>query len=136
MTQFFHGWRRKAGCVTLALALAMLGAMIRSRTIADWCYIPVGQTEYEFISEDSQLKMIWWMQIEAPAFSIGSLELGKAFPTDGVEWECMGIQMGHDTRDPGLTYVFAFFPYLSLILPATLLSACLILWKPRKSANG
>jgi hypothetical protein len=35
MHTFFHGWRRKAGVVTLGLALAMTAVWIRSRIVED-----------------------------------------------------------------------------------------------------
>ena len=47
MREFFHGWRRKTGCVTLLLALAALAAwgrsqITRSRFSADTVTIPFG----------------------------------------------------------------------------------------------
>ncbi len=132
MGEFFKGWRRKMGCVLLVMALAMFGASMRSRTIADWCYIPTGAaTDIQIISEDSQLKLIWW-QTADPWLYVGSREFGNVVKCEGVEWECMGIQCGCDTSSLDLPNIFAFFPYLSLIIPATLMSAYLILWKPRK----
>ena len=35
MVEFFHGWRRKAGCVTLFMALLFCGMSVRSRWVAD-----------------------------------------------------------------------------------------------------
>lgn len=32
---FFYGWRRKAGCVSLVMALLFMGAWIRSRNILE-----------------------------------------------------------------------------------------------------
>ena len=35
MREFFHGWRRKAGIVTLVMASALMGIWIRTRVIQD-----------------------------------------------------------------------------------------------------
>ena len=36
MREFFCGWRRKAGCIALVMALALMAGWIRSYTLADW----------------------------------------------------------------------------------------------------
>lgn len=43
MREFFYGWRRKVGCVTLVMALLFVGAWIRSLNNFDVINCPLGQ---------------------------------------------------------------------------------------------
>lgn len=40
MREFFTGWRRKAGCITLVMSLALMAASSRSHVIEDLITIP------------------------------------------------------------------------------------------------
>ena len=42
MREFFHGWRRKVGCVTSLMALAFTAGWVRSCTSTDFVIIPTG----------------------------------------------------------------------------------------------
>jgi hypothetical protein len=42
MGDFFHGWRRKAGCVTLVAAMIFMSGWIRSLTRFDVINCPLG----------------------------------------------------------------------------------------------
>ena len=43
MREFFRGWRRKAGCISLVMALALMGVWIRSLSVMDLAIIAFGQ---------------------------------------------------------------------------------------------
>ena len=50
MRDFFHGWRRKTGYVTLAVALVLTCGWVRSFFVADILLITFPRTFYEFDS--------------------------------------------------------------------------------------
>jgi len=138
MHTFFHGWRRKAGVVALGLACVVATGLVRSNILKG------GQFVY---TED----IIRLVRNEQSSESIVS--------RDGVvTWVRLDRQTGRhrdDTQPHTLaTFRTAFagfpreqfitpdgagirrlvIPYWSLVLLLTLLSAYLILWKPRKRA--
>jgi hypothetical protein len=58
MYEFFQGWRRKAGVVTLVVALASIGIWLRSLVISD--YVAIGQHHSLFTTTQG----IGWQEIE------------------------------------------------------------------------
>lgn len=138
MREFFTGWRRKVGCVALLMACAIVGLWMRSCVFGDWFSFPAGgRTEYQFVYESSRLIAVQWeYSIEvssSPHFDYGSDPVGgNPFTISGVSWEWRGIQLGHDFTRPNFPMAFAVIPYFFLVMPPILLSAYLILWKPRK----
>jgi hypothetical protein len=58
MHTFFHGWRRKTGCITLVVSCALMGLWMRSQLAGDtWCW-SVGHETEVVISENGMLS--WW----------------------------------------------------------------------------
>lgn len=102
MGEFFHGWRRKAGCVALVmafgLALDMCGSYNRKHR-----RVFVG-----YVREST------WLETNG-----GMVELWR---------------FHHEPKEANgfVNTLVGAIPYWWLILPLTLLSACLILRKPRK----
>lgn len=100
MSSFFHGWRRKAGCVTLVMALIVMTAWIRSLVVTDSVLIWTDtDTAYAVSTTPHQLHL-------TRMFMVGT-KLGII--DDDIEWTVS-------------CWWFA--------IPLTLLSACLLLWKP------
>lgn len=147
MREFFHGWRRKAGCVALVMACVLTTGWIRSQREFDcfaltdnsWVHIIVqsagGRLTLFFNSLNSAPAVYWWHG-----------ELSRdAEPIDPME-DCVGCDIEWRRDWTGFTAVsysvkdgaeiirtLSFiFPYWSVVLPLTLLSAYLILWKTRK----
>ena len=158
MHTFFHGWRRKAGCVTLVLACAFCGGWVRSGLKFDFVTVSMGGTEYRIGSFDGALRLIWQAPLvreaasqTSPRFGWDSGELSSLgiFATDennvrtrtrldvwkeyDVEWrwDWGGFNGGSATHQNTRTTAYEF-RYWSVTIPLTLLSAYLILWKPRK----
>ncbi|MDB5347162.1 MAG: hypothetical protein JWP89_5539 [Schlesneria sp.] len=152
MREFFHGWRRKAGCVALVIALAMFELWMRSGLIEDrflWntnglCHLfnsesgGVSWTAYNswktttkgsFFGDtwwqskviDADMCHGWWQYKNECETHWEIQSLGFCFGSATKTWP------GNDTRAD-----YWLIPYWSLIIPLTLLSAYLILWKPRK----
>ena len=101
--EFFKGWRRKAGLVTLAMACVLAVAWMRSYVIEDRIVL-------------STTPGASGQHAPGAANMIASRQ-GKLWL---YHWMAAGLEE------------FAV-PYWSLVLPLTLLSAWLILAKPRKA---
>lgn len=142
MGDFFHGWRRKAGCVTLVMACALTSEWTRSPTTDN--EIPLSRT-VGFVSSHGSLTVVvmdrgghraewypaqsdriiyhtgrsWskkWRRTVA-VVNLGTDEYGNAERVEDIARWCR-------------------VPYWSIVVPLTLLSAYLILWKPRKRGSG
>ena len=142
MSDFFHGWRRKAGVATLVLACLFCCAWARSLTEVDG--FQVSRTD-RLISGNGG--MVWVAQTSGIRFPLLAIVwygdvMGRDRDTLGMcevslNWDCRwrdgiaGIERGqHDCEEFGMRWLR--IEYGSLVLFLTLLSAYLILWKPRK----
>jgi hypothetical protein len=104
MRDFFKGWRRKVGCVTLVMACAVATGWLRSMLTDDY----IAAFNRTFCSSN------------------GKFYLGPHFSLD---WRYFAWDSG-----PGLIpSVMAILGthYSVVIVPLILLSAYLLLWKPR-----
>ena len=124
MRDFFHGWRRKAGGVLFVMALLTFGGFVRSFLVWDRLFIRVGPIMHLVTSFDGCVS--WWSR------EIGQLEV---YSTEIVpEWKTRSAAEGREyaATEPLQSWLI---PYWFLAIPLTLLSAYLILWKPRKRAT-
>ncbi|MDB5345633.1 MAG: hypothetical protein JWP89_4010 [Schlesneria sp.] len=141
MQTFFHGWRRKMGCVTLVMALACMGAWIRSLATTDI---------FEFAKETATTDIIYsfdcsivWIKVhqEWPDVKTSFQEWDTVprtdydfFEDDRITWffRCCGIGVGKEVAGTNDWPIYFIVHYSTITLPLTVLSAYLILWKPRK----
>ena len=130
MREFFHGWRRKAGCVTLVVALLLMAGWLRSRNISDRIVIRrYGHVTEYLVSQQSGFgwsKEIYWNLI------------GAEMLTEVPYREWLGFRYGMKLLPDNLVAKVnvRIIPYWSLTIPLTLLSAYLLLWKPRPKPKG
>lgn len=147
MREFFKPWRRKAGCVTLAMACLCAGAWVRSMTIRDVCGLsPRHYWHAEFVSGHGSLR---WHRYQlpptAPPFapydspilfhSTEHLAIADYVSRleDSVDWHWQRFGMGYGSdraRLIGSAEVW-LIPYTMIVIPLTLLSAYLLLSSPR-----
>lgn len=157
MHTFFHGWRRKAGCLTLAL----MGLDLRSRLVCDTLHSSVGESADLYVVQylESYDGRIAWFhgnyekrtdhreslesskwQSNSPSISRNNgilLKDGKVLEDDKIKWSwgCCGFGFGTIPQEsdapPGSTVTWSV-TYLSAVIPLTLLSAYLILAPSRK----
>lgn len=147
MKEFFHSWRRKAGCATLAVAVAVTGMWIRSRAIVDELQLNYYLTSNLLLSEQGQL--YWIRRYPHPSFyhcRVASERITDdrgdivAIPPTGEIWRCgwAGFIFGAsaDGNFAGLRIEMTYWvvPYWSLAVPWTLLAAYLLLWRSRRSS--
>ena len=126
MSTFFCGWRRKVGCVLVVVALALIVTFARSYAVYHMAAYALGGRQ--FMVQSGQGYVIWsgW----------------SPHDDDPVMWTCDSFNTSHN-QDRGLIVrqlaisgspnsVSWPISYWWLIAPVTLLSAYLLLWKPRK----
>jgi hypothetical protein len=158
MRDFFKGWRRKAGCVALVMACVLAGAWTRSRLTVDRLRHFTEASGYELISSGGR---IWWETFEVTEGPGGNptevvfrtetdpIGASKYSPYDGFApfndlkintrvifagFDIGNYQWGSASSSQPTTYYRCKawgVPYWFFAIPLTLLSAYLILWKPR-----
>lgn len=147
MHEFFRGWRRKAGLVTLVLACAFLGLWFRSFSTTDDCIsFP---HNYSLYSHDGSISWnVHDISLGDSAVDFGVVaegseqQIGRGFelfhPKVYNRWECCGLVYS-DTSFAGSGRVRQYWiSAWYFISPLTVLSAWLLLSKRRqpKSTNA
>jgi len=127
MWEFFHSWRRKAGCVALVMALVLLVGWIRSFSITEIIVI----TPIAAVSKRSGLE-IGYTGWKHPFWGIGPIEFGNGDEDSPFRlW-------GRRSTSTGPGYIVQYSPLASVsyshyVMPLTLLSAYLLLWPGKRS---
>lgn len=145
MKEFFRGWRRKGGVLTLLMACVLTGGWMRSLSTRDLFNFPIDHTRLLMLVSNGR-NVEWDLyenQAGIPACDFHySLEpRDDSFHVEGVEarwqWSVLGFQAGvYDYRGngrggslTGITSHMCKLPYWSIILPLNLISAWLLLSK-------
>jgi hypothetical protein len=147
MREFFKGWRRKAGCGLLVMAVLVCSVWLRSLIETDVMevrkskYLISGNGGVHWTIQTSGIRSrlfayTWYGDLMGPfAGEQGEQNPGFQLP---FSWKChwrmrfAGVESGyHEANDIGFRWWRV--SYWSIVLPFTLLSAYLILWKPRKA---
>lgn len=123
MREFLRGWQRKAGCLTLLMALAVTGLWMRSWTTSDYFRFQIGDRQHRLSS---------------------TKDYGLAWESWNVAnpWneEVVIDRMGDDSivRYRKITHevpIAKESPHLLVVVILLMISACLIFWKPRKQSG-
>jgi hypothetical protein len=127
MYTFFHGWRRKAGVVSLVMACVLMVGWGRSQIRYDVIGFQVGDRQQIIQITDGHV--YWW--------GISTLSKAQFVWQSGAPQSAL-IDEGRSgfSDDEGWAWRFREWKasYLAGAIPLTLLSTYLILWKPRKRA--
>lgn len=121
MREFLHGWRRKVGGVTLIMATALAVLWFRTAVVADFFqlgHVAFGSARGGIYLVYHHPAEIWdWATVPESelCLSFGSMSLAEIL-----------------LDELSLETPFGYVLYWWLILPLTLLSAYLIIWKPRQ----
>jgi len=124
MREFFRGWKRKAGGVTLVMACAIFVVWMRSIMITDSLWIQTGK---QFHQVHSCRGFFMWETRDSTA-----APKWKWYSYPSQSWEDVGslTTIVRVDRSGGTKLaVIAYWPF-TVILSA--LSAWLLLWPPRK----
>lgn len=142
MREFIHGWRRKVGVATLAMACVFAAGWVRSFVVSDqFCRCTHGISHIHVYSvngqiwgsrlleEDGQLNCQWHYSGKSGnviicnpddftwRWKIGEFEFGE-YPNIGIGRTTYGI-----------------VPYWSIVIPLTLVSAWLLLVNPKQKLS-
>ena len=151
MGDFFHSWRRKAGCVPLVLAVLFTGAWLRSLRTHDrfdfYCgphtTIRIssagGAIGWERGTEDGTHELVsfrGWQSyfMSDQLYGVSELRTGQSGFDWKWRWDFLGFFFGEGVQIVRCTDDFteyeqwdlSFFPYWCLVLPLTLISAWLV----------
>ena len=143
MWSFFHGWRRKTGCVTLVMACALAAMWVRSLSTIDVLALPASLLNYTFVSGQGSFaatgNFVFNLRQdsrEENGRTIVRVEIRQIVKQPNRKefhwWKFNGSEFRLFRSSSESNGVIPMVPYWSLVLPLTLISAYLILWKPRK----
>jgi hypothetical protein len=152
MKEFFHGWRRKTGLVTLVLACLFASLWVRSvswldnipvrigtghvldfRTFAGGIYV-CHVSDRTGDAVDSYFLTGHWINWRTAA---NTEEIGVEDPLfmTLMEKSRLGFSFHCGSEEPASFSIF-ILPHYFLTISLTLISAYLILWKPRKPKSS
>jgi hypothetical protein len=126
MDTFFYGWPRKAGFVLLVMACVVVGFWYRSHYENDALLLALGNRQHEIQSGYDGLAWISWDILQ------GNEDGHTGWNSSQFHEPIMIIEQ----RDVDCRFEKVAIPFWPVVLTLTLLSACLILWKPRKPDRG
>jgi len=139
MGDFFKGWRRKIGCVTLVMSLVFMMGWIRSHGLRDSVFFPTGKiTESCVFSGEG---FVGWANVlvNNPAYQPkvhwafgGPPNVSHTLnqPSVRIKWNWCGV-FAYDFYTIG--EASWILPYWFIVCPLTVLSAFLLLPKRKKS---
>lgn len=135
MFEFFRGWRRKAGVVTLTVACVLAVGMVRSLSKVECILFPIGNCFAGFVSIDARLGLGFEAakpgnhQTNYPVWQTRDCIALEQLIDEGEpewHWQYLGC---HAVSEDDNSILLMFVPYWSIIVPVTLLSAYLLLRK-------
>ena len=151
MREFFRGWRRKLGVVTLVIACGFAIGWARSLHVIDVIIFPTGSQTAIAVStagysiacrvgfdEEGQQGFDVY-QLSFSAYKPDQGYYGPIHPgfEDPVDWrfQWCGFGFGETPQQYRhfLRQSFLIIPLYSIVLPLTALSACFLLISPRQS---
>ena len=144
MGEFFKGWRRKVGVVTLMLTCVSAAGWVRSFIVADFIQF----ADYQLIFLSGATNVVISIGFANRIFSMDSLSVKKTGILDAYYfdeprriWRFRFAGFGVATHKPGgivspnqqkmPSSWYYRIPHWSIVMPLTLLSAWLLLSKPR-----
>lgn len=126
MGDFFHGWRRKTGCVALVMACLFAGMRMRSYLVYDRGWFPLGARQHALISMRGGISWCAWNS-NSKTVNWSSNEFNRWGGSGTIYWYDQIVRPPY----PDFPALGEWtFDYWWLVLPLTILSAYLILWKP------
>jgi len=152
MRKFFRSWKRKLGVVTLLIACVFAGGWARSFDRRETIAFRFGEdNRIEFGSNQSQFTLALNLCADGKHYgdkfysSSASRKVDAEIDARHIKWqrsfgEFMFRRLTYLEADPSLRWypsggsdiISWTFPYWSIVIPLTLLSAWLLLSKPRQ----
>ena len=156
MFDYFRGWKRKAGLVTLVMACAFAAGWVRSAFKSDTFCVPCGFNYYIQVTSSRRHLILATMTAadrEGKSPRLVPFWMPQSYDPDSWIVFQNVLENGAETSVFGSNEVFSVvrhefgfnnwvvlyrmigFPYWSIVIPLTLLSAWLLLGKPRDKAS-
>ncbi len=123
MREFFRGWRRQVGVLTLLLELVVITAWCRAQNTSDWMVMCSNDRMYRLESASSDIALI--RDFDPPPVDGFPVWFGPSLVT-------MDVLDGIDEMFPQSTLLVSV-PHWSVVIPLTFISLWLLLKKPRNS---
>jgi hypothetical protein len=146
MWEFFRGWRRKAGCVTLVMACAIAAIWVKSFTSKGTLELPkkVSGLHALFVeSSHGTLSYVRRTREKHELFTNPWPEIDRFlfdFDPDTVKWDWKHLDFGKGKRRFLMSFGRGFvitaeetlwiIPYWSIVLPLTAISAWMLNTRP------
>ena len=140
MRNFFNGWRRKIGMVTLILACLFAAGWVRSGIICDRIFFRFCQS-LQYV--ESRRGRIGW---EGFSLDMGHVkwETSNSIEEEVVEyheasrysvwrWRCLGFSLGQNAFHDSWNSQYCLIPYWAIVIPLTAISGFLLIRKPCQS---
>jgi hypothetical protein len=142
MREFFCGWRRKIGVVTLALACLFTAGWVRSQTITDCFYasdvayfVASDTTGFTLLLSDILIEHRQTPFDAMPVFTSAASRQKLLSESSIVQQtNCLVFKFGMYNWPNGLRMTFVTVPFPSIVIPLALASAWCLLTKPRTKA--
>jgi len=141
MLTFFHGWQRKMGAVTLLMACAFMVLWVRSRLVADFVkFSPVFEISHDLSSNDGEFQLTIWNKLpRKPQWRTMRIERAPDEGADAASrWPIETgwiLQVTADSPQYPKRGRVVIIQCWVIVIPLTLLSAYLLLSKPRPKLN-
>ena len=147
MGEFFRGWKRKIGVVTLVMACVFMVGWLRSLSRFEYIDITFGNVTYGVVSMHSGLDFFRTKELNPTIvwdfISFDSVELfiKTRDPENGTpwspdfefewRWDWAGFHIGEGRyKNPNRRDQDCMIPYWFIVIPLTAIAAWLILSKP------
>lgn len=149
MRDVFNGWRRKVGCTALVMACALMVGWMRSYYYVDVITLNSGRRTSDQFQSASGYLVCWSRRTVVGDFADypllqglwGQKNDGTSFGTDvtgisNMNWSIrssgLGVCQVAPEGNPDGQCRLCFVAYSYVVVPLTLLSAFLLVWKPRQ----
>ena len=131
MFEYLRGWKRKAGVVTLVFACLSVTLWVRTLTACDILimkWFSFGSLGGVFVIIVKTFRGVPWYTVAWQNTNATDID---SVLSDDDEWRWRVLGFGFVTSKAADTSVL-FFPYWSIVIPLTALSAWLLLSKRRQ----
>lgn len=129
MREFLHSWNRRAGCVTLVMALVVTGTWVRSLCCYDHVDFAIGDRQHIIYSLNGTIS--WWSwDLTGNRATRRTNGWGSMFIPEG------GGFSGTTLTPPQYRPASTSFHYWTIAIPLTIVSAGLLRIQPRRRSSS
>lgn len=136
MREFFRGWKRKLGVVSLVVACALAAAWVQTFSACDILILKW----FSVASLDSAMGIIFETKRAAQWHTViwqhtDRTDIDSVLASD-AEWQWQMLGFGYVTSPTIKSTTILFIPYRFIVIPLAVVSAYLLLSKPRRKPSA